>query len=1099
MAAQTVTLSATVSSSTPVTEGSVTFTVLNGGSIVGTATGAQVLSGVSTVSYALPAGLPPGAYIIQAVYSPGPDYLASTDTSHCLVIQVPTESLGNVNLGSSSAPVTVVFSFTSATTLNGTTPYQALTGGAAGLDFSATGGSCTAGHTYNAGDTCTVTVVFTPRRPGGRAGAVVALNDAGKIVGASYLVGTGIGAQAAFNPGTLSTALPGVTSSSAHAVDGSGNLYVVDSANKRILKYAWTGSGYGSPVTIDGGIPSPTGVAVDGAGNVYYSAWGTHFDGYVAKVPWNGSTYGPRQIAIGGSNYLMMSVAVDGQGNVYAAEDNRRKILKASVTGSSWGPVQTVMPYLSTGQTLAVDAAGNVYLAEKGGTTLRRVPWDGAQYGTEQSVAVSGLNTQVAIAIDSVGNAYIGESGNNRIVKVPWTGSGFGAPSTVLAITGPAAVAMSPDGILYATDSGNGLIAKLDMATPSTVTFQTATAVGTLDTADGPQTVTVSNTGNGVLNLADGTNPAYPAAFPVNSAASNPCVSGGSVQPGASCDISANFQPSADGANLGTVTLADNSLGIAGVTQSIPFSGTGTAVSQISVSASVTAADKTYDGANTATITGCSLSGVVPGDVVTCQVAAATFATVTVGNEITVTATGITLHGASAGKYSLTSTSATTTANILAAAQGLLTVTGVPTTPQAYNTFFTVGAVGGSGTGAVTFAASGACSVTGTTVTMTSGTGTCSVTATKAADANYSATTSAPVPVLAALASQAALTVTGVPASAQPRGASFTVGAGGGSGAGAVTFAASGACSVSGTTVTMTGGTGTCSVTATKAGDTNYSAITSAPALVSVAASGVAAKLIFATEPPASGTAGAPFGAVVQVLDVYGNLVASSSVPVTITSTAAGIAGTTSVAASGGVATFTGLVLNTPGSYTLTASSPGLPSVTSTAVAQFGVVSYNVVFGNRIYNMAGTQRVRLPWRITAIQVVFSEPVTSGDVTSLTGLPVLGFSGLGTNTLTWTVASTSAPLPKGVYSTALAATGAHALRDSSGNAIAPFNLNLKLLMGDVNDDGVVNSQDLALVNTGRTGAYNILYDINGDGVVDANDVSLARTMNGSKLP
>ena len=81
---------------------------------------------------------------------------------------------------------------------------------------------------------------------------------------------------------------------------------------------------------------------------------------------------------------------------------------------------------------------------------------------------------------------------------------------------------------------------------------------------------------------------------------------------------------------------------------------------------------------------------------------------------------------------------------------------------------------------------------------MTSGTGTCSVTATKAADTNYSSTTSAASTVSATLAAQAALTVTGMPTTAQAYGATFTVGSTGGTGTGAVTFASTGACSVSG-------------------------------------------------------------------------------------------------------------------------------------------------------------------------------------------------------------------------------------------------------------------------------------------------------------
>ncbi len=118
---------------------------------------------------------------------------------------------------------------------------------------------------------------------------------------------------------------------------------------------------------------------------------------------------------------------------------------------------------------------------------------------------------------------------------------------------------------------------------------------------------------------------------------------------------------------------------------------------------------------------------------------------------------------------------------------------------------------------------------------MSSGTGTCSVIATKAADTNYNSATSVAASVSATMADQTTLTVTGVPVTPQAYQATFTVGSAGGSGTGALTFAASGACTntAGGALITMSSGTGTCSVTATKAADTNYNSATSVAASVS--------------------------------------------------------------------------------------------------------------------------------------------------------------------------------------------------------------------------------------------------------------------------
>lgn len=162
------------------------------------------------------------------------------------------------------------------------------------------------------------------------------------------------------------------------------------------------------------------------------------------------------------------------------------------------------------------------------------------------------------------------------------------------------------------------------------------------------------------------------------------------------------------------------------------------------------------------------------------------------------------------------------------------------------------------------------------------------------------------------------------------------------------------------------------------------------------------------------------------------------------------------------------------------------------------VVSYSVLFGTQSYNVIGSSRVRLPWQITGIRVVFSTPIAAGDLNSLTGVTSTAFTGLGTNTLTWTIN----PVALGNLATLLQGSGVDALKDAEGNALgngAGFPEALKVLWGDVNDDGVVNSSDLALVLLARGQAYNVFDDLNGDGVVDINDANTLRPLIGTSLP
>jgi hypothetical protein len=160
------------------------------------------------------------------------------------------------------------------------------------------------------------------------------------------------------------------------------------------------------------------------------------------------------------------------------------------------------------------------------------------------------------------------------------------------------------------------------------------------------------------------------------------------------------------------------------------------------------------------------------------------------------------------------------------------------------------------------------------------------------------------------------------------------------------------------------------------------------------------------------------------------------------------------------------------------------------------VVSYSVLFGSKKFQPGSVTRMDLPWQITGIQVVFSEPVTAMSG-SLTGVAPSTVSGSGTTTVTWTIS----PLTQGSFSLLVKGTGVSAIQDAAGNSLgggADVAKAFKVLWGDFNDDGVVASNDVVLVNNARAAAYNIFADLNGDGVVDLNDVNIVRANIGKQL-
>lgn len=91
------------------------------------------------------------------------------------------------------------------------------------------------------------------------------------------------------------------------------------------------------------------------------------------------------------------------------------------------------------------------------------------------------------------------------------------------------------------------------------------------------------------------------------------------------------------------------------------------------------------------------------------------------------------------------------------------------------------------------------------------------------------------------------------------------------------------------------------------------------------------ARLLASNPAPSDVSAGVGFGLAVSAEDAYGNPISSFGGAVTITaaevSRSGTLGGTTTVSPSGGVAAFSGLLLDTVGTYTLQASSPGLDPI----------------------------------------------------------------------------------------------------------------------------------------------------------------------------
>jgi len=510
------------------------------------------------------------------------------DYANSAVKEIMTRGVNflTVPVKTTSAALTLTFTFNSAGSMGAATPYQVLTQGATNLDFNPAttqeSNACSGTTAYTASETCTVDVTFTPQRPGARYGAVELLNATGAVIATGYVQGTGVAPQANFLPGTQSTVGSGLNSPGGIAASGS-NVFIANSGAGSVLKETFNGSGYTQTTLPTSGLEAPGGVAADGAGNVYIADYAGNA---VYKESPSGTTY-TQSTAVTGLN-APTAVAVDADGNLYIVNSGTAQVFKETLANGNY--TQTT---LGTGLVapygIAVDGSGNVFISDPGNTAVFKETWSGVSY-TQSSIG-SGLEEPEGLAVDGLGNVYISDYGLKQVFKETLTAVNY-TQSVVSAagLIGPAGVAVDAKGDIFIADYLGDKVYEEDLYDPPSLTFATPTIVGTTDTADGPLTVTLQNAGNAALTFpvpSSGNNPSSSANFTFNSSGEGACPlvtsssSAGTLAAGATCFTPISFKPTAAGSLSGSLVITDTNLNAAGpgyATQTISLSGTGTVV-----------------------------------------------------------------------------------------------------------------------------------------------------------------------------------------------------------------------------------------------------------------------------------------------------------------------------------------------------------------------------------------------------------------------------------------------------------------------------------------------------------------------------------------
>jgi large repetitive protein len=362
----------------------------------------------------------------------------------------------------------------------------AVTQGVANGEFTVTGNTCS-GST----SPCTVSVLFSPKYPGLRSGAVVIENSAGSsVLGSALLNGMATGPLSVLIPGEINTVAgvgadqiflsDGVLATIAPiylprgvAVDAAGNLFLADSLNNRVRRVdAVTGiistvAGNGSPgfagdggLATDAQIFNPGGLVLDGAGNIYF----VDSNNFVIR-------------RVDAVSHIITTVAGTPDVTGFAGDNGLATSAEFSFTDGTGG--------------LAFDTAGNLYIADTGNNAIREVT---AGTGIITTVAGTGaagfngdnilattarLNGPANLSIGPDGSLYIADLSNQRIRKVTAaTGmittiagngnlgfAGDGGPATAVEMNSPAAVLLDPAGNIYIADSGNNRLLKIPVTT----------------------------------------------------------------------------------------------------------------------------------------------------------------------------------------------------------------------------------------------------------------------------------------------------------------------------------------------------------------------------------------------------------------------------------------------------------------------------------------------------------------------------------------------------------------------------------------------------------------------------------------------------------
>ncbi len=230
------------------------------------------------------------------------------------------------------------------------------------------------------------------------------------------------------------------------AVDGNGNLFILDRTASQVWEMPYIAGSYGLPALLASGFSNPFGLALDSSGNLYVADTGHNAVKEILKA--GGYSTVKTLATVPG----VQSVAVDVNGNVFVAASGSNSVYEIKAVNGSIPASPTIVTLVTDPngpQVVALDPSGNLYYGTNSGSTITKLTFASPPSLSFGSTTVGSTSSPQTVTIANNGNAPltfpIPGSGNNPAIATnftldsssegtcPLTDSGSSEPATLAA------------------------------------------------------------------------------------------------------------------------------------------------------------------------------------------------------------------------------------------------------------------------------------------------------------------------------------------------------------------------------------------------------------------------------------------------------------------------------------------------------------------------------------------------------------------------------------------------------------------------------------------------------------------------------------------